>query len=69
MVPLGGMIMRQKVAIGGSGSTYIYGYIDQEYKEGMTKEECINFCKRGLFHHLYIRFPKPLKEDSVHVLA
>ncbi|CAH0390654.1 unnamed protein product [Bemisia tabaci] len=48
MVPLGGMIMRQKVAIGGSGSTYIYGYIDQEYKEGMTKEECINFCKRGI---------------------
>ena len=34
-------------AIGGSGSTYLYGYVDATYKEGMTKEECMNFCTNG----------------------
>ena len=32
-VPLGGTIMRQNFAIGGSGSTYIYGLVDATYKE------------------------------------
>ena len=39
--------MRQSFAIGGSGSTYIYGYCDAHYKTGMTKEECIDFVKNG----------------------
>ncbi|TQD76408.1 hypothetical protein C1H46_038063 [Malus baccata] len=38
-VPLGGTILEQPFAIGGSGSTYLYGFFDQEWKEGMTKEE------------------------------
>ena len=28
-VPLGGTLMKQKFAIGGSGSTYIYGLVDR----------------------------------------
>ena len=43
-IPLGGMLIRQPFAIGGSGSTYVYGYVDATFKEGMTKDECINFC-------------------------
>jgi len=43
-IPIGGMLVRQPVAIGGSGSTYIYGHIDATYKENMTKEECLKFC-------------------------
>ena len=39
--------MRQSFAIGGSGSTYIYGYCDAHYKTGTTKEECIEFVKNG----------------------
>ena len=35
------------VAIGGSGSTYIYGYIDSAFKEGMTKKECMDFTLNG----------------------
>lgn len=46
-IPLGGMCVRQPFAIGGSGSTYIYGYCDAHYKTGMTKEECIDFVKNG----------------------
>eukprot|EP01111_Echinosteliopsis_oligospora_P013128 TRINITY_DN462_c0_g1_i1.p1 TRINITY_DN462_c0_g1~~TRINITY_DN462_c0_g1_i1.p1 ORF type:complete len:214 (-),score=66.25 TRINITY_DN462_c0_g1_i1:89-730(-) len=47
-IPLGGSIVRQPFAIGGSGSTYIYGYCDATYKPGMTKEECETFVKNSL---------------------
>ena len=54
-IPLGGTIMRQKFAIGGSGSTYIYGLVDATYKDGMTKEECQTFVKNGKYF-LYLFF-------------
>ncbi|KAF5815488.1 Proteasome subunit beta type-6 [Helianthus annuus] len=38
-IPLGGTILEQPFAIGGSGSSYLYGFFDQAWKEGMTKEE------------------------------
>lgn len=47
-VPLGGMLLRQPVSIGGSGSTYVYGYVDANYKEKMTKDECIQFVTNGM---------------------
>jgi 20S proteasome subunit beta 1 len=46
-IPLGGMMVRQPFAIGGSGSTYIYGYCDSQFRNGMTKEECLSFVKHG----------------------
>lgn len=39
------------VAIGGSGSGYLYGYVDANYKPGMSKDECLKFianCKYSL---------------------
>jgi len=47
-VPIGGMLARQKVAIGGSGSTYVYGFVDANFKENMTREECEQFVIRAL---------------------
>jgi len=47
-IPLGGMCIRQPVAIGGSGSTYIYGYVDSMYKDKMTKQECLEFTKNAV---------------------
>jgi 20S proteasome subunit beta 1 len=44
-IPLGGSLHRQPFAIGGSGSTYIYGYCDATYRDGMNQEECIEFVK------------------------
>ncbi|XP_055810804.1 proteasome subunit beta type-6 isoform X2 [Solanum dulcamara] len=38
-IPLGGTVLEQPFAIGGSGSTYLYGFFDQAWKEGMTQEE------------------------------
>ncbi|XP_067410792.1 proteasome subunit beta type-9-like [Emydura macquarii macquarii] len=45
---LGGMLTRQPFAIGGSGSTYIYGYVDAAYKPGMSPEECRQFTKNAI---------------------
>ncbi|CAG5095640.1 Oidioi.mRNA.OKI2018_I69.XSR.g14274.t1.cds [Oikopleura dioica] len=49
-IPLGGMKIRQKVAIGGSGSTWIYGLVDNQFKEGMSKEETKEFVKMCVAH-------------------
>uniref|UniRef100_A0A3Q1FL94 Proteasome 20S subunit beta 12 n=1 Tax=Acanthochromis polyacanthus TaxID=80966 RepID=A0A3Q1FL94_9TELE len=38
----------QPVTIGGSGSTFIYGYVDAKYKPNMTKEECLQFATNAL---------------------
>uniref|UniRef100_A0A8C2LHW2 Proteasome subunit beta n=1 Tax=Cricetulus griseus TaxID=10029 RepID=A0A8C2LHW2_CRIGR len=35
-------------AIGGSGNSYIYGYVDATYQEGMTKDECPQFTANAL---------------------
>ena len=48
-IPIGGMCVRQKIASGGSGSSYIYGYLDHNYKAGMNREECVQFVKNGNF--------------------
>lgn len=44
---MSGMLIRQPFAIGGSGSTYIYGYVDAAYKPGMSPEECRRFTTNG----------------------
>jgi 20S proteasome subunit beta 1 len=47
-IPLGGSLHKQSYAIGGSGSTYIYGYCDANWKEDMTEEEGVKFVKSAL---------------------
>ena len=49
-IPLGGMIVRQPVAIGGSGSTYVWGHIDAAYRPNMTKEETVDFVKNSKYY-------------------
>ena len=65
------MCVRQSFAIGGSGSTYIYGYCDAHYKTGMTKEECIEFVKNGeliftLKIYMYSASIKSFSQKCVH---
>uniref|UniRef100_A0A672LRQ0 proteasome endopeptidase complex n=1 Tax=Sinocyclocheilus grahami TaxID=75366 RepID=A0A672LRQ0_SINGR len=45
---LNGLITRQPFAVGGSGSFYIYGFVDAEYKPGMTRQECQEFVINSL---------------------
>ncbi|KAF9782715.1 20S proteasome subunit [Thelephora terrestris] len=47
-IPLGGGIFRQPWAIGGSGSTYVYGYCDATYQDGWGKDETVEFVKNTL---------------------
>mmetsp|Transcript_27662 Transcript_27662/g.67185 ORF Transcript_27662/g.67185 Transcript_27662/m.67185 type:complete len:213 (+) Transcript_27662:66-704(+) len=47
-IPLGGTCVQQKFTIGGSGSSYIYGYCDANFKEGMTRDECQEFVCNAL---------------------
>ena len=35
----------------GSGSTYIYGYCDSNFKENMTQTECVEFVKNCKFNN------------------
>ena len=46
-VTLGGSMLKQDVCLGGSGSTYIYGYVDSNYNPNMTPEEGEEFVRRG----------------------
>ena len=47
-IPLGGGIFRQPWSIGGSGSTYVYGYCDATYQDGWGKDETIEFVKNSM---------------------
>ncbi|KAJ3326286.1 Proteasome subunit beta type-1 [Boothiomyces sp. JEL0866] len=47
-IPLGGSLHKRPFAIGGSGSTFIYGYCDAHYRENMTREEAIQFVKNSI---------------------
>jgi len=47
-IPLGGMIVRQPLAIGGSGSSYVFGYTDANFKPGMTEEQTVQFVTNTL---------------------
>lgn len=47
------MCVREKITIGGSGSGFIYGFVDSGYKENMSKEECIKFVSKGKSSNLF----------------
>ncbi|KAI9808315.1 MAG: Proteasome subunit beta type-1 [Sarcosagium campestre] len=47
-IPLGGSLHKQSYAIGGSGSTYIYGYCDANWREEMNEHDAIEFVKGAL---------------------
>ncbi|VDN96551.1 unnamed protein product [Rodentolepis nana] len=42
-IPVGGMLIRQPAVIGGSGSTFLYGHFDINFKPNMTKEQAVQF--------------------------
>eukprot|EP00727_Mastigamoeba_balamuthi_P011863 m51a1_g73 putative proteasome subunit beta type-6 (217) ;mRNA; f:236375-237385 len=47
-IPLGGSLVRQPLCIGGSGSTYIFGYCDAHFRMGMDKEEALAFARNAV---------------------
>lgn len=47
-VPIGGSMHEQEYAIAGLGSTFIYGWCDENFKPNMEKDECVSFIKSAL---------------------
>ena len=47
-ITLGGSLAQLPYAISGSGSGYIYGYCDANWKAGMTEAEAVQFVKNAL---------------------
>lgn len=47
VTPVSGACVREAFAIGGSGSSYIYGYCDANYRPNMTREEAVQFVTTG----------------------
>lgn len=47
-IPLGGSIHKQDIAVGGSGSTYIYGFCDTNFKTDMSEAEAVDFLKHAI---------------------
>jgi len=47
-IPLGGGLVEQNYALGGSGSGYIYGYCDANYRADFTRAECEEFVKNAV---------------------
>ena len=50
-ITLGGSMVKQDFSVGGSGSTYIYGYCDANYRPGMSRAECQEFVKNGTLRY------------------
>eukprot|EP00968_Pinguiococcus_pyrenoidosus_P008698 scaffold641_cov237-Pinguiococcus_pyrenoidosus.AAC.6 len=49
-LPLGGTMLKQNYATGGSGSTFIAGFCDSQFRPNMSKEECQTFVKTAISH-------------------
>ncbi|KAL5242150.1 hypothetical protein ACI65C_009560 [Semiaphis heraclei] len=47
-INVSGTIVQQNIAIGGSGSSYLYGFMDSQYKDGMTQQECENLVLNAI---------------------
>jgi len=47
-VPPGGMVIRKRLSAGGSGSSYIYGYLDGNYRPNMSLDQCQDMVKTAV---------------------
>ena len=52
-VPLGGTMIAENVATGGSGSAYMSGFVDTNFKPGMTRKECRDFVVSAVSLSMY----------------
>jgi 20S proteasome alpha/beta subunit len=53
--------------LSGSGSTYVYGYCDATYKEGMSEDETVNFVRNSKWNPAgapLLALPRNILADS-----
>jgi 20S proteasome subunit beta 1 len=46
--PIGGTISREQWTTDGSGSTFLWGYLESEYREGMSSQEAEDLVSSAL---------------------
>lgn len=49
-IPLGGTLLQVPFGLSGSGSTYIYGLVDAEFRENMTVAQAKILVKKAIAH-------------------
>jgi 20S proteasome subunit beta 1 len=49
-IPPGGCSVKLDYAMGGSGSIFLYAWMDSHYKKGMTRDQCVNFVREAVSH-------------------
>lgn len=49
-IPLGGTLIKVPCTVGGSGSMYISALVDEKWREGMTKDQALEFCRNCVAH-------------------
>lgn len=49
-IPLGGSCIKVPFAMGGSGSTYVWGLVDSEFRPDLTPQESRTLVKKLLAH-------------------
>eukprot|EP00996_Jenningsia_fusiforme_P002803 NODE_3620_length_945_cov_21.882812_g3325_i0.p1 GENE.NODE_3620_length_945_cov_21.882812_g3325_i0~~NODE_3620_length_945_cov_21.882812_g3325_i0.p1 ORF type:complete len:252 (+),score=53.28 NODE_3620_length_945_cov_21.882812_g3325_i0:54-758(+) len=49
-IPLGGSKIKSDYALAGSGSTFMYGWVDENWKPDMSKDEAVAFVRQGIAH-------------------
>jgi len=49
-IPLGGSLVKSPYAMSGSGSAYIYGFMDKNFRAGMSYDECRSLLVRAVSH-------------------
>lgn len=52
-VGIGGAVAKQNIVLSGSGSAFIYGLCDSEYKTGMSKQDAKEFMKKAITLAIY----------------
>lgn len=50
VIPLGGARLKVPYACGGSGSAYIMGLMDNDWRPGMSEDECRKMVKKWISH-------------------
>jgi 20S proteasome subunit beta 1 len=49
-IPSGGAMVQAPYAMGGSGSIFLYSFMDEHYKQGLSKDQCLNLLRAAVSH-------------------
>ncbi|KHN82589.1 Proteasome subunit beta type-6 [Toxocara canis] len=47
-IPLGGYVTRQRCTASGSGSTFVQGFLDNQWRQGLTVDQCKEIVKTAV---------------------